>query len=184
MFERPPLDRMVVFAGSAAAMGLLIGALMTTLAPHREDALVQRVDQMSVPQPAGRPPLPTADILAMAIFSSPSLGDGVAVPQAPIQAPTLLRLHGLSISPSRRAALISVSGGDPVWLTQGAEGPGFQVQSVQRDRVTVSAMGTDQVLRLFPDPTPTPEGVTPQRVEAGGTGVAAEAGVVNAPDGR
>lgn len=184
MFELPPLGRIVVFTGSAAALGLLIGPLWTTLAPRREETLLVRVDQMTVPQPAGRPPLPTADILAMAAFSSPSLAEGVAASQAPVQAPTMLRLHGLSISPARRAALISVSGGDPVWLTQGAEGPGFQVVSIQRDRVTVSAMGTDRELRLFSDSTPPSEDVAPQVAEASGTGVAAEAGVVNAPDGR
>lgn len=95
---------------------------------------------------------PTADLLAMALFPQGSEQPGLAASEVALSAPlTAIRLHGISITPRRRAALISVSGGPAVWVAQGAEGPGFSVESVGRRMVRLNIAGATQELRLYAD---------------------------------
>lgn len=153
MLDVALLKRLAPFALGGVAAGCVAWIVGATLAGRSEAAELHAIAAtLEVPAPLGRPTPATADLLAMALFSSTT-----GVPEADVAAaqptgPALgLRLHGISISPRRRAALISAGGGDAMWVSQGEEGPGFSIQSIDRQRVAVTVAGVVQELNLYPD---------------------------------
>lgn len=153
MLDTALLKRLASFALGGVAAGCLAWIVGVQIAGRSEASeLLAVATAHQAPQPMGRSAPATADLLAMALFSSTS--GGVEVDPAAVQpvAPaTALRLHGISISPRRRAALISTGGGSAIWFAEGQEGAGFTVQSIDRRRVTVAVAGIAQELSLYPD---------------------------------
>lgn len=150
MFDHKRLIQLIGPLG----IGLGIGCLgwMITAAPRYQAgaALVQSTAALARPVVHSRPAAETADLLAMAIFSPPLQAEREAGASTGSRPPSTLRLVGISVTPRRRAALISAGGERAVWVPEGAEGQGFTVDQVTGSSVTVSVSGVAQTLVLFP----------------------------------
>jgi hypothetical protein len=68
-----------------------------------------------------------------------------------------VRLEGLSITPHRQAALLSINDGPPVWLELGASQGGVTLISVQPTKATVDTIVGFKDVGLW-DPTPSGAG--------------------------
>lgn len=176
MLDAALLKRLAPFALGGVAAGCLAWIISTQVAGRSEAAELHTIAAtLEMPAPLGRPAPATADLLAMALFSSVTGAAELEVAAAQPTGPAIgLRLHGISISPRRRAALISAGGGDAIWFSQGEEGPGFSVQSIDRRRVAVTVAGVAQELNLYPDQPAATQPVGP--VQEAGPSTPPEAG--------
>jgi len=116
-----------------------------------------RLDRPRSPDPAATtPPQPArlvsiSDAVSMPIFSVPA-GQPVAAPSLQTPPPTSsLRLLGVSMTPRRRAAFLSI-GGPPFWLSVGQSKEGVTLSRLGRDSVEVQVGGTTHRLALFKAP--------------------------------
>jgi len=99
----------------------------------------------------------SADILSMALFPDAPADARPVEADASAQAIAgALRLHGVSLTPRRRAALISAAGGPAIWIPEGQEVGGMVLRRVRRDGVAVELAGGRQILRLHQERPATP----------------------------
>lgn len=135
-----------------AAIGAAIGAaawLAAEVARPLPDpaALEQQVSAIRIPVADSPETASTADLLAMALFVTPAPAD-TSVPIATTPQVSI-RLHGLSISPRRRAALLSIEGGEAIWLVPGQVEGGVRLQQAGPRSAVLDVGGARREVSLF-----------------------------------
>ncbi|PXA95303.1 hypothetical protein DMC25_00940 [Caulobacter sp. D4A] len=135
------LDRRLVLILSAAPIGLVLGVAAWAAAggPKMAD---DRIAALEATQPrmrtAGKPAAPVVGDWA----GAPTLFDAVSPPEPQV------RLFGLSRSTRRKAALISIGGASPVWMTLGEARDGVTLDAVLADSITIDTVGGPRDVRL------------------------------------
>jgi hypothetical protein len=127
----------VIGMAVAAAAWLVLGG--AAVPSDQLDSLEARLSAGSQsPRPVDDSALLAARLAATPVFALTS-GPGAV-------ADVSIGLQGLSITPQRQAALISINGGAPAWLELGASRDGVTLMSVQPTKVTVdTAVGFKDV---------------------------------------
>ena len=128
------------WAGGGPVLGAVAWLLLGG-APAAGEQLASFRDQLSSAR-ATRPtmaPIGAAyDTVARPLFAL-TTGKN-AVPEV------MLRLDGVAIEPGRTAALVSINGGEPVWLDQGKSSQGVTLVAVQHTGVHIeTATGPRQI---------------------------------------
>lgn len=116
------------------------------------------VDDKPVATSAGHDEAAVVRILTRPLFQStrrPAARRLAAVPAAP--PPSLPRLAGIVMDGDRRSVIFAPQGDSrSVTVPEGGRFNEFQVESITAGQVTVTGVGTRQVLRLSFDPNPPP----------------------------
>lgn len=119
----------------ACLIWLLFGGAARIIAPI--DTAQARLDAA----PAGRTSTASSPEIAVAsALSVPLFGN--ASPEAPV------RLDGLSKTPRRAAALVSINGGPSQWMTQGATRDGVTLVQVLSTKVVIDSRAGRSVISL------------------------------------
>jgi hypothetical protein len=110
---------MIDFGAAAAMIGILLLVLINPTAAdaRRLDAVAQQMDSLpkTTPPPTRLAVADTAQLMQQPIFTM-SVGANAYKDKA-------VKLFGVSVTPNRRAALVSIDGQEPVWMSVGeAEG--------------------------------------------------------------
>lgn len=103
--------------------------------------------------PAPPPQVSIADALSMPIFR-PSVVPVIApTSQTPTTAQSSLKLLGISLTPRRRAAFVSL-GGPAFWLSVGQSRDGVTLNDLRQSTATFDVNGAPVTLVLFRQPPP------------------------------
>jgi hypothetical protein len=118
-----------VVLGGASPIGVELDALQM-------HANASRAGHRATVSPGGDP---ISDILSMPIFALTTSAKAVAE--------ISLRLDGVSRTPRRTAALVSINGGPAIWLSKGQTRDGMTVVAISSSQITVeTALGERDVL--------------------------------------
>lgn len=134
--------------------GVLAGALAWM-------ALGRAEPPLDLPQKAARPAPPPmvniADAIAMPIFSvaPDSVTDPGQAPAPSINANGSVRLIGVMLTPRKRAALISISGGPATWISEGQTANGLTVSRLTRSGAEITDGNGAHRLQVFRTDAPT-----------------------------